>query len=370
MQNGFMLVVCLGILVLLGLPVAAGLGTGPLLVLLLLLAGLMAVVLLVARYSEGRLHDEGPVAVMAPPVSTPQTEPEVEQQRRVGLHLALLVATLLTTTWVGALRSGVNLLAEPSHFLVGVPFAVALLAILGAHELGHYVVARAYGMSVTLPYFIPVPFAMGTFGAFIQMKSIAPTRRAMFDVAVAGPLAGLALAVPAMVVGLHWSQLVPVESGILAHGQARIGSSLLFASLARLVFPQVAAHGHALMLHPLAVAGWLGLVVTAMNLLPIGQLDGGHMADAMFGSRIGRTISTVAIFSLVMLGLFGWSGMLPWMAVVLCIARTKGAPPLDDVTHMPSARVALGFLTFLLLAAILPVPREFHQWLNLLRPHT
>src|SRR5262249_17528266 len=188
-------------------------------------------------------------------------------------------------------------------FMAGLPYSVTLLLILGAHELGHYFAARAHHMRVTLPYFIPVPFGLGTFGAFIQLKSPAENRRALFDVGVAGPLAGLVFAIPALGIGLQHSRvLAPGELADHLHGGMGVGSSLLMALTAKLALGDALAEGHRLLLHPLAFAGWLGLLVTALNLLPIGQLDGGHMADAMFGRVRSAAIGTAAMLALLLLG--------------------------------------------------------------------
>lgn len=290
-----------------------------------------------------------------------------------GTRLPLLLAalTLMTTTWAGALHQGVNLLTEPARFAVGLPYALGLMLILGAHELGHYLTARRYGMTVTLPYFIPVPFALGTFGAFIQLKSPSPSRRALFDVALAGPLAGLVFAVPALLIGLPLSQVVPSATVTsMLHSGADVGSSILLAVLAKLSIGPALTDGHVLVLHPLAFAGWLGLVVTALNLLPIGQLDGGHVADAMFGQRTGAAIGTVAMVALFALGLFVWSGLLFWAFLVFFIAGSKGLPPLNDLSVIDGRRFALGTASFVLLAAILvPIPHALFSSLGIRCPY-
>jgi len=226
----------------------------------------------------------------------------------------------------------------PSRFAAGLPYSLALLLILGAHELGHYFTAKAHGIQVSPPYFIPVPFALGTFGAFIRIKSLTPDRRALFDMAVAGPLAGLVFAIPALLIGLRFSQVV---SGP-APGGVPVGSSVLLALLAKV---------------SLAFAGWLGLIVTALNLLPIGQLDGGHIAHALFGSRHAHVLSVIALISLFVLALFRWPGLLFWAVIVFFIAGTRDAPAADDVTPIGRARRALGYFALLLLLLIIvPVP--------------
>lgn len=303
---------------------------------------------------------------LAPAQATPASD-------RRWLHGLLLLATLATTTWAGALHQGVNLLREPGRFTVGLPYALGLMVILGAHEMGHYIAARRHGMSVSLPYFIPVPFGLGTFGAFISLRSPAPSRRALFDMAIAGPLAGLVFAVPALLIGLPMSKVVP-DAGASAMssmhgGGVNIGSSLLLATLAKFGLGDQLV-GHTLQLHPLAFAGWLGLIVTALNLLPIGQLDGGHIADAMFGQRVSAMIGTAAMFTLFALGLFVWSGLLMWAFIVYFIAGRKGLPPLNDLTPLQTSRLALGWLAMIILAAILiPVPHSVFESMGIRCPY-
>jgi membrane-associated protease RseP (regulator of RpoE activity) len=269
------------------------------------------------------------------------------------------------------LHAGVDLLQEPARFLAGLPYSLTLLLILGAHELGHYFAARAHHMKVTLPYFIPVPFGLGTFGAFIQLRSPAENRRALFDVGVAGPLAGLVFAIPALWIGLRYSRvLAPEELADHMHGGIGVGSSALLALTAKLALGDALAEGHRLLLHPLAFAGWLGLLVTALNLLPIGQLDGGHIADAMFGRARSAAIGTAALFALVFLGLFVWSGLLTWAFIVYFIAGGKGLPPLNDISRMGVGRLAIGAFALVLLFLILaPVPHRLYDALGIHCPY-
>lgn len=303
----------------------------------------------------------------------PQTvEQEVLQKpTRLWIHWLLFGLTFVTTTWAGATHQGVNLLKTPEFFAVGLPYSIGLLLILGVHELGHYFMAKHHAINVTPPFFIPVPFALGTFGAFIQMKSPTENRRSLFDVAVAGPLAGLVIAIPALLVGLQNSELLPADVEVndsFMHGTS-VGSSLLFALLAKASFGEQLQYGHLLQLSPLAFAGWLGLLVTALNLLPIGQLDGGHMARAMFGRRIGETISSVATWSLFLLAIFVWPGLMLWAIIVFFIAG-RGAPPLNDITPISPARRWIGYGTFLILALILiPLPHSVWRAADIYCPY-
>jgi len=300
-----------------------------------------------------------PGAVAAPPMQRPKW----------ALHWLLLLATVATTTWAGALNAGVNLFHEPARFAVGLPYSLGLLTILGAHELGHYFTAKAHGIRVTPPFFIPVPFALGTFGAFIKIKSVTPDRRALFDVAVAGPLAGLVFAIPALLVGLHFSEVIPANANP-HHLGVNIGSSVLLAVLAKLSLGMSALEGSRLWLHPLAFAGWLGLIVTALNLLPIGQLDGGHIAHALFGLRHAHGVSLVAMALLFLMALFVWPGLMFWAFIVFFIAGTHDAPAANDVTPPGWGRKALGYFTFLLLLLIIvPVPHALYETIGLHSPY-
>jgi membrane-associated protease RseP (regulator of RpoE activity) len=218
--------------------------------------------------------------------------------------------------------------------------------------------ARRHGIKVTPPYFIPVPFALGTFGAFIQMRSPTENRRSLFDVAVAGPLAGLVVAIPALLIGLRSSTVIPGDAASGMMAGTSVGSSVLFALLAKLSLGPALEYGHVLQLSAMAFAGWLGLFVTALNLLPIGQLDGGHMATAMFGRRVGGTIGTVAMWTLLLLAIFVWPGLTMWAILVFFIAGTS-AMPLNDVTPITAKQQWVGYGTFAILGLILaPLPHS------------
>jgi membrane-associated protease RseP (regulator of RpoE activity) len=280
----------------------------------------------------------------------------LRRRSRVSINVLLFLATVVTTVWAGALHSGVNLLSAPGQFPVGVPYAAALLAILGVHEMGHFVVARRHGVDVTWPYFIPVPMGLGTLGAFIQIKSLIRSRRVVFDVGIAGPLAGLCVALPALLVGLR--QAAPLSAADSLHG-TRAGSSMLLALMYHLVHggDLAAAASATIRLTPVAFAGWIGLVVTALNLLPVGQLDGGHIAYGLFGRQYARAIGIGTFLVMCGLGLTVWPGLLTWAILVALIAGFSHLPALDDITPPDAKRFALGALAMVLLAAIvLPLP--------------
>lgn len=260
----------------------------------------------------------------------------------------LFLATLVTTTWAGALHQGVNLLVEPARWMLGAPYALALVGILGIHELGHYLVARRRGVDVTLPYFIPAPVFLGTFGAFIRMRSAARDRATTFDIAVAGPLAGLAAALVALAVGLR-------GEAVVVHGGTTPASSFLFGAIYTLVTG--ASPQEAVQLGALAFAGWIGLVVTALNLAPVGQLDGGHIAYALLGRRRAALLGQSVIALMVAAGLLYSRHWLMWAFIAWAFAGTGHPPAQHEEPGLGRGRAALAVASFvLLLAIVLPWP--------------
>lgn len=290
------------------------------------------------------------VRVVALPIAVDR---ELRRRPSVAINLLLFLATIATTVWAGALHQGINLLQQPGQVMVGVPYAASLLAILGVHEFGHYLAGRWHGVNVTLPYFIPVPMGLGTFGAFIQIKSLIRSRRAVFDIGIAGPLAGLLVALPALYFGLRAAP--PLVEGSSTLGM-HTGSSMLLAFIYQL------ANGGELgapmiRLSPMAFAGWIGLFITALNLMPVGQLDGGHVAYGLFGQRRARQIGVAAFLVMLGLGLFVWPGLLTWALLIALIAGFSHMPALDDVTPPDGKRFALGAVALaILVLTVLPLP--------------
>jgi membrane-associated protease RseP (regulator of RpoE activity) len=292
-----------------------------------------------------------------------------EKLTRPGLAILLLAATLVTTTLVGAKIAGVNpttLESNPSVLLKGLPYALGLMTILGIHELGHYLTARFYKIRSTLPYFIPMPFFLGTFGAFIQMRSPIPNRKALFDVSIAGPIAGFVATLPLLIWGLAHSELVPMteKTGLLNPDALNPKYSILLALLAKLTLGSELTSKLAIDLHPVAVAGFLGLIVTALNLMPVGQLDGGHIVHAMFGQRVAMTIGQIARLLLLLLSLIQDEFLL-W-AIILLFIPLIDEPALNDVTELDNGRDILGLLAMVLLIAIvLPLPQAIANLLQI-----
>lgn len=292
---------------------------------------------------------------------------------RYWLHLLLLAATLVTTTAAG----GFHWVAFQTDFggqsvrigvagaaVGGLWYSLTLIAILGAHELGHYLACRYYRISATLPYFLPIPFPLtGTAGAFIRIRQPITTKPALFDVGVAGPFAGFLVAVPALLIGLTLSRTVPLPTDFSG---AELGEPLIFKAAAWLVWGSV-PDNLSLNLHPMAFAAWFGLLATALNLFPIGQFDGGHIAYAALGRRsFHLTIGTVA----VALGLCSYSSSwIVWtgLAVVLLSAFGWRHPPTwDDHVPLDRTRVWLAFVALVVFVlCFTPAPIEP---LDLIRP--
>lgn len=285
--------------------------------------------------------------------------------RGPALHLLLLVATFVTTTMSGAALSvGVPaLLARPDLVYTGVPYAVALMGILLAHESGHYVTARRHGVSATLPYFAPGPpflptpgfdWLPGTFGAFIRLRTLPPSRAALFDIGAAGPWAGFLVAIPVVVIGLLLSEVKPLDP---TTGGWALGESLLFSWLTRAILG-VDPDNAMILLHPVALAGWFGFLVTALNLLPAGQLDGGHVLYAALG-RHHRRISRAVVVGLIAMGIFSWPGWIMW-AVILLALGLGHPPPTDPVAPLDRRRLLAAAATAVVFAlTFIPEPITF-----------
>lgn len=284
---------------------------------------------------------------------------DVGERGRSSTNIVLFVLTVLSTLAAGFMLSGsfpfvtFNPLLQPAKLLDGVPFAFTLLAILGTHEFGHYFTARHYGASVSLPFFIPAPppiFLFGTMGAVIRMRSPARDRNSLFDIAVAGPLAGLVVAIPALLLGLSWSRVgmvLPEHTGIT------FGDSILMRGLTWLVFGPI-PQGMDVFVHPVALAGWVGLFVTALNLFPVGQLDGGRIVYALFGPW-HRQVSIATFVALMALGaLFRSPNWIVFAGLILLLMGFHHAPPLDDLTPISPRRYVLGVFCLILLVLLIP----------------
>ncbi len=298
-----------------------------------------------------------------------------DQMRDKKIQVVLFLITLATTFLAGFLQGG--------NIINGIAFSAALLFILGSHEMGHYIYGKKYGVDITPPYFIPAPpliSPIGTFGAFIKIKSPISSKRALFDIGIAGPLLGIIAAIPIIIIGIKLSRVVGTTSPELHRGMT-LGSPLIFSFLSDTFFGKV-PEGKDILLHPVAFAGWIGLFVTALNLIPAGQLDGGHIMYALFPRKWHRRVSVSMIFILLILGigtqpiihLFeslwsraplgsykgftfdGWLGWIMW-AMLLSIMGTRHPPTRDDESSLDGKRKLLGAIAFLVfVGCFTPLP--------------
>jgi len=270
-------------------------------------------------------------------------------RERYWLYSLLFALTLLTATVVGtamqldfdhnlpfdlerSLDTWSALFRHPAILLHGLPFSLTLLTILLAHEFGHYMAAMYHRVDSSLPYFLPSPF-LGTFGAFIRVRSPIYSKRALFDIGIAGPLAGFVFLAPALSIGLAFSKMIP---GIAHQGSLRFGVPLLQWLLERVIFPGTPSSS--IYLHPVARAAWIGMFMTALNLLPIGQLDGGHILYSFF-PRSHKTIGRLICIALLPLGKF-WAGWTVWGLILLWLGRRH--PVVEDPTPLSPGRRKLG----------------------------
>jgi len=246
--------------------------------------------------------------------------------RRGLIHIVLFILTVASTWLTG-----------------GAGYSIAIMLILLGHELGHYFMSQRHGMRATLPFFLPFPFSpFGTLGAVIRMESTITSRKALFDTGAAGPLTSLCLSIPAIVIGLRLSEIIP--SSHVREGTIRLADPILFSLIQKLVMGEIPEH-YDILLHPIGYAGWVGLFVTALNLLPVGQLDGGHIAYALFG-RKSRAIFLITIAVMAFITLFynpGWLLML----ILIILFGFRHPPPLDDLTPIDGKRKLMGGISFL-----------------------
>jgi membrane-associated protease RseP (regulator of RpoE activity) len=286
----------------------------------------------------------------------------VVRPSQVWINLVLFAATVLATLLTGAISEVGQrvpeamilpaLLQRPILLLTGLPFSLTLMSILLAHEMGHYIVGRRYNAPVSLPYFIPMPFfgLFGTMGAVIVQRAPFEDRRSLFDIGVAGPLAGLVVTLPLLVYGLATSKVGPIPPGSLMEG-----NSILYLAIKYLIFGKILpGHGLDVSLNPVAWAAWGGLLITSLNLLPIGQLDGGHTLYALLGRRAWPVAFGVVLLLLVM-GIV-WQGWFLW-AILVLVFGVRHPAPLNDLSPMGLGRTLVGIgVLVLFVLTFTPIP--------------
>jgi membrane-associated protease RseP (regulator of RpoE activity) len=270
------------------------------------------------------------------------------------IHVILFILTVITTTLAGAMLSGVNPLENPEKIYLGLPFSLTLLFILLVHEFSHYLMSRKHHVSASLPYFIPAPSLIGTFGAIIKMKPPIFDRRALIDIGASGPIGGFAIAIIAVIVGLSYSDMVPLQELQKTEGNLSLGNSILFYLLAKIVL-NIDPAKYDIVLHPVAFAGWIGFLVTSLNLLPIGQLDGGHIVYALFGER-HEWIAKITIPVLILLGIIFWEGWLIWAFLMILIGY-KHPPVVYPQIQLDRKRMIIGWVALLIfILTFTPMP--------------
>ena len=296
--------------------------------------------------------------------------PAPPRHGRLWVQVVLFGLTLVTTTIAGgchydsfrialsnagdvngaAAAAGLFDFSSPWFYLHGLWYSLTILAILGCHEMGHYVACLRYGVDATRPYFLPAPVLLtGTLGAFIRIRSRIPNKVALFDIGVAGPIAGFVVAVPALFVGLLMSRIdrLPEDSSSLIE----LGEPLMFRFAAWLVWGDV-ADGYSINMHPMAFAAWFGLLATALNLFPVSQLDGGHISYAVLGRR--STLVTVAMIGVAIGLTFVSSSWIAWtiMLVIMIVTMGPGHPPtLNDDVQLDGQRLLLAAIAMVILVA-------------------
>lgn len=278
------------------------------------------------------------------------------ERPKLLLPVVLFIATVATTIIAGALYRDADIFNHPAQLMLGVPFSASLLFILGTHELGHFIASRRHGVATTLPVFIPgppLPPMIGTFGAVIRIKSQITLKKALVDIGAAGPLSGFVVTVFVTIWGLHLSTVIPKSHAIGAMG---LGSSLAFKGLSYLVIGPL-PDSVDLLLHPVAFAGWIGMFVTAMNLLPIGQLDGGHIVYALLGRR-HRQFSILMVAVLIVLGVFTWPGWFIWAALITLIGMYH--PPVMDQGVPMDSRRRLTTVAAIIVFVLTFIPTPFY----------
>ncbi|MBN1154209.1 site-2 protease family protein [candidate division KSB1 bacterium] len=301
------------------------------------------------KKSDDDYEQMSPLDLPEPIISQPEfklsvnpSEAKLSFIKTLALHVSLFLLTFFST-W----------------YTAGLWYAIAIMTILLAHEMGHYLMCRRYHIRATLPYFIPFPLRdfnpFGTLGAVIKIGERLPTRKSIFDIGVAGPLSGLFFTIPILLLGLKLSSLV--ETNTLDPGMFHLGESFLFAQFSKLMIGEI-PDGYEILLHPLAYAGWVGLFVTALNLLPIGQLDGGHVMYALFGNKSSKIVKYILALFAIYSAIFYWG----WTIFIILIISIgyRHPPAVYNNTTIDTKRKIIGYATLLIfIISFTPIPFYF-----------
>jgi hypothetical protein len=306
--------------------------------------------------------------------------PPFSLKRKIWLNILLFVITVFSTFFVGISWSinykyaevltqnpssaldFVEKLKDPQVISLSIVYVVVLLGILLGHELGHFLTCRYYKIDATLPYFIPAPTLIGTLGAFIKIKSPITRKQQLFDIGVAGPITGFILSVPALAYGLSLSKALPTmprETTFV------FGEPLIYKIFVAMIFKNIPSD-HGIFLHPVAFAGWVGILVTAVNLFPVGQLDGGHVAYALLGKK-SRNLSRFLLGAFIAMGIFFWVGWFIWAFLILFLGL-RHPRVLDEAAHLSPRRKFIGYVVILIfILSFIPDPVRGWNLFDILR---
>lgn len=265
-------------------------------------------------------------------------------ESKVHLNIFLFLVTIITTISAGYLFRG--------SILEGIAFSIAIMAIIGAHETAHYFAAKKHNVKATLPYFVPAPTLIGTFGAVINVKSAIPDKNALFDLGVSGPIVGFIVTIPVLVIGILLSTVAPLQPNTMT-----FYPPLLMQIIMYFVSPQIPS-GYELFVHPVAFAGWVGIIVTMLNLMPVAVLDGGHISRSLFNTKVHQYVSVVGIIVTVLLG---WYVMAILMALFILFMTKTHPGALDNVSKLSRNRKIIAVLTLaIFILCLTPAPQAFY----------
>lgn len=302
-----------------------------------------------------------------------------EKRKGLWLNISLFILTIFSTFLVGlswsasfelaedlavlpASEIDFNWWANPQVFWLSGLYVFVLMTILVGHELGHYLTCRRYRLEATLPYFIPAPTLVGTLGAFIRIRSPITRKSQLFDIGLAGPLTGFFLSLPALVYGMANSKLVP---SLPQEGTIYFGEPLLLKGIEKILFGSISSN-YDLVLHPVGIAGWVGILITAFNLFPVGQLDGGHIAYALLGAR-SRKLGRLVLALFILMGLFLWVGWLVWAALILVLGL-KHPQVADELEKLSPSRRLLGWVAVaIFILSFIPDPIKGYSLIGLFK---
>jgi len=302
----------------------------------------------------------------------------IKPNRRIWLNIILFIATLFSTFFVGITWSlsfkyadvfsqspqidlNVKIFEDPQIISLSIVYAIVLIGILLGHELGHFLACQYYKIDATLPYFIPAPTLIGTLGAFIKIKSPITRKQQLFDIGIAGPLVGFILSVPTLIYGLSLSRAVPA---IPREESLIFGEPLILKIIGSMIFKNIPPDFDVI-LHPVAFAGWVGIFVTALNLFPIGQLDGGHISYALLGPK-SRNLAKLFLGIFIFMGIFFWIGWFIWVFIIFLMGL-RHPRVIDEETPLSPRRKFLGFVVFIIfILSFIPDPIKGYNGSNLI----